>query len=146
VLAGNGGFVCASRELIQYMKYSVPGFVFSAGITPANSAASLYALKSIKETPQPIQRMQDNADYFLAQLKSLGLDTGTSHNTPIVPVIIKESQRTIEASYQLFGQGIYAPPIIAPGVTEDQALLLPELRKIRPESDYSSLPCIKKSN
>lgn len=119
--ASCGGFVCASRELIQYMKYSVPGFVFSAGITPANSAASLYALKSIKETPQPIQRMQDNADYFLAQLKSLGLDTGTSHNTPIVPVIIKESQRTIEASYQLFGQGIYAPPIIAPGVTEDQA-------------------------
>ncbi|MDI9819336.1 MULTISPECIES: aminotransferase class I/II-fold pyridoxal phosphate-dependent enzyme [unclassified Legionella] len=116
-----GGFVCASRELIQYMKFSAPGFVFSAGITPANAAAALYALQRIKKEPQLIQRMQHNADYFLKQANTLGLDTGESRNTPIVPVIIKDSNKTLEASYQLFCEGIYAPPIIAPGVTEEQA-------------------------
>ncbi|MBN9230440.1 MAG: aminotransferase class I/II-fold pyridoxal phosphate-dependent enzyme [Legionella sp.] len=119
--ASCGGFVCASKQLIQYMKFSAPGFVFSAGISPANSAAALYALSCIKENPQFMQQMQQNADYFLGQLTALGLNTGSSRHTPIVPIIIKDSNKTIEASYRLFCQGIYAPPIIAPGVTEDQA-------------------------
>lgn len=120
-LASCGGFVCASKELIQYMKFSAPGFVFSAGITPANTAAALYAIDRLQEEPALINRMQDNADYFIGKLQVLGLDVGQSKHTPIVPVIIRNSEKTLEASYQLFCKGIYAPPIISPGVTEHEA-------------------------
>lgn len=120
-LASCGGFVCASKELIQYMKFSAPGFVFSAGITPANTAAALYAINRLQEEPALIKRMQVNADYFIQKLQALGLDVGQSKNTPIVPVIIRNSEKTLEASYQLFCKGIYAPPIISPGVTEHEA-------------------------
>lgn len=120
-LSSCGGFVCASEHLIKYLKYSAPGFVFSAGITPANAAAAFASLRILKNHPELISKMQENAAYFLHNINELGLDSGMSKNTPIIPIIIGDSQSTIEASYQLFQNGICAPPIIAPGVTENQA-------------------------
>jgi hypothetical protein len=75
------------------LRYTAPGFVRSVGLAPANAAAAaaLAALRLLEEEPERVARVQARASLFLHLANEYGLDTGTSHNTPIVPVVIGRS-------------------------------------------------------
>lgn len=122
-LASVGGYVAGSRRLIHYLKYTVPGFVFSAGMSPADAAAALTALRLIEQEPWRVAKLMDNTRLFLAEARAAGLDTGLSRDTAVVPVIVRNSVLCLRLAAALFEEGINVFPMIYPAVAEDQARL-----------------------
>ncbi len=113
-----GGYIAGSRELVEYLKYTAPGFVYSVGMPPSNAAAALASLRLIEEDPERVARVQDRSRKFLQLAKRLGLNTGTSHNTPVIPVIVGNSLHALQLSRRLFERGINVQPILYPAVEE----------------------------
>ncbi len=116
-----GGFVGGRGPLIEYLRYTTPGFVFAAGIPPANVAAALASLRLLAASNERVQQLQNNCRLFLKLAKEAGLDTGLSDDTPIVPVIIGDSLKALQTSEKLFHAGINAQPILHPAVAEAEA-------------------------
>src|SRR5262249_8487410 len=74
--ASCGGYICGSKALVEYLKYTTPGFVYSVGISPPNAAAALASLKQLQAHPERVERAQTQAKKFLNLLKARGIDTG----------------------------------------------------------------------
>ena len=121
--ASCGGYVAASKELIEYLKYTVPGFIFSAGISPANSAAALASVRLIKAHPEVPQQLQARSRFFLEACKKRGIDTGPSHDSAVVPCIVGNSMDCLKLSERLADRGINVQPIVYPAVDDDAARL-----------------------
>ncbi|MEO7359695.1 MAG: aminotransferase class I/II-fold pyridoxal phosphate-dependent enzyme, partial [Gemmatimonadaceae bacterium] len=95
-LASCGGYIAGNRALVEYLKYTSPGFVYSVGITPSNAAAALAALRVLVAEPSRVQKLQANAATFLRACREAGFDTGASHHTPIIPIIVGDSLRAMK--------------------------------------------------
>ncbi|WP_280231510.1 type I polyketide synthase [Nocardia cyriacigeorgica] len=122
-LAGCGGYVAGSAALIRFLKYTTPGFVYSVGMTPMNAAASAAAIRVLRTDPEPLARLRRNAELFLTLAKAAGIDTGDSHDTPIIPCIVGDSLKALKLSNALLRRGINVNPILYPAVPEDLARL-----------------------
>jgi 8-amino-7-oxononanoate synthase len=122
-LASCGGYIAGSAALVEYLKYTSPGFVYSVGITPSNAAAALAALRKLEAEPARVSRLRTLSGYFLALCRSAGLNTGDSAQSAVVPVIVGDSLRAARLSEMLFEAGINVQPMVAPSVPNDQARL-----------------------
>lgn len=118
-----GGYIAGSRALVEYLKYTSPGFVFAAGITPPNAAAALASFQVLEREPERIERLHARARLFLTLAREAGLDTGLSNGTPIIPVILGNSHLALRLSEALFERGINVQPILHPAVEERAARL-----------------------
>lgn len=122
-LGSCGGYIAASKEIIEYLKYTAPGFVFSGGISPANTGAALAAIKLLEAEPERVTRLLANARLFVTLAKEAGFDTGLSRDTPIVPIILGNSLLALKMSQSLFEGGVNVQPIMHPAVEEEAARL-----------------------
>lgn len=119
--ASCGGYIAGSSRFIRYLRYNSPGFVFSCGMTPANTAAAYKAIELFEEEPFRLEKLHRNSRHFLKEVSGMGYDTGMSAGTPIIPLILGDSQRAIDMSNELFRKGINALPIVYPAVKENEA-------------------------
>lgn len=115
-----GGYVCGSRDLIEYLYHRARPFLFSTSHPPAVAAACLAAFEILEQEPERIDRLWENTRYFQQQLRALGFDTGASQ-TPITPIMIGDAARAHEFSRQLFEEGVMATGIGYPTVPKGQA-------------------------
>ena len=122
-LASCGGYIAASKEAIEFLKYTSDGFVFSAGMTPANTAAALEAIRILEEDSSPVKRLQRQSALFLELCKEKGLNTGLSKDTPIIPILIADSEKALKLGQFLFENKINVFPILYPAVPEDEVCL-----------------------
>jgi 8-amino-7-oxononanoate synthase len=118
-----GGYIAGCKELIEYLKYTSPGFVFSCGLPPSGAAAALASLRLLKREPQRVERLQANSQLFLTLARERGLNTGMSNNTPVVPIITGNSLHALMLSRAMFERGISVQPILYPAVEEEKARL-----------------------
>jgi len=121
--ASCGGYIAGSSALIDYLKYTAPGFVYSVGISPPNAAASLAAIKLLKAEPERVSRLHENARLFLDLAQKKGLNTGNSGGSPVIPIIVGDSLKSVQLSQQLFEQGINVPFMFYPSVPQNAARL-----------------------
>lgn len=121
--ASCGGYIAGSKALVTYLKYHAPGFLYSVGMSPANAAAALAVAKLLKKEPEQVTRLQQNAKFFLNLAKKNGLDTGLSHDSPVVPIIIGHSAPCLQLADALFKHGINVQPLLYPIVPEEAARL-----------------------
>jgi len=121
--AGCGGYIAGSKELIEYLKYTAPGFVYSVGISPPNAAASLASIRLMQKEPHRLNLLHQMAGLFLELCKSYGFNTGDSKGSAVIPIILGDSLKCIRLYKMLFDAGIYALPIMYPVVPEDSARL-----------------------
>jgi 8-amino-7-oxononanoate synthase len=122
-LASAGGYVAGSKALIELLKYTSPGFVYSVGVPPGAAAAAFAALDVMNEERWRLAKLRENGQYFLAQARSRGLDTGASVGASVVPIIVGSSPAAVILSHRLQDRGYNVIPIIFPGVAENQARL-----------------------
>ncbi len=122
-LGSCGGYIAASAAIVQYLKYTAPGFVYSVGLSPPNAAAALAALGQIGKSRGSVMLLKANSKRFLDGAKRIGLNTGMSDGTPVVPVITSDSLAALHLSDRLFRGGINVQPILAPAVEERAARL-----------------------
>jgi len=121
-LAAIGGFVTGSKEVIDFVKHVGRSMIFSASLPPALVASVSAALDIIEEQPQLRMQLWKNTHKMLQGYKALGYDTGTSE-TPIVPIIIKNSMKVYEMCRLLFENGVFVNPVVAPAVPPGRELL-----------------------
>jgi 8-amino-7-oxononanoate synthase len=116
-----GGYIAGSKRFIHYLRYNSPGFIFSVGITPANAAAAYASLEICEREEHLFERLKKNSTYFLSKLKSLDVNTGDSCDTPIIPMIIGNTDKALMFAEKLYQRGVNAMPIVYPAVKESQA-------------------------
>lgn len=115
-----GGFLAGKAELIQFLRYTTPGYVFAAGMPPANAGAALGSLRILKDNPQLVKKLQSNSQLFLKLAQDAGIDTGMALGTPIIPIICGHNSRALLLSEALFNEGINAQPILYPAVPQEE--------------------------
>jgi 8-amino-7-oxononanoate synthase len=117
-LGSGGGYLAGPESLIQYLRYTVPAMVFATGLSPANAAAALTAVRLLQEDPGRVARLRERAGLFLKLAQDSGLNTGDSRDTPIIPIILGDSMQCVQVSQALLKEGINALPILYPAVPE----------------------------
>jgi len=124
--ASCGGYIAGSGALIEYLKYTAPGFVYSVGMSPPNVAAALAAIRLLKKEPQRVARLHELSGLFRTLALERGLNIGSCSNgcpSPVVPVIVGDSLKAIRLSQTLLQRGIDALPMVYPAVPDNSARL-----------------------
>ncbi|HXP30308.1 MAG TPA: aminotransferase class I/II-fold pyridoxal phosphate-dependent enzyme [Stellaceae bacterium] len=122
-LAACGGYIASRREMVEYLKFTAPGFLYSVGMSPPVAAAALAALGLLREEPERVRRLNANARLFRDLAKAAGLDTGNSAGHGIVPIVTGSSIAAARLADALFQEGINVQPILYPAVPERSARL-----------------------
>jgi len=115
-----GGYVCGSRDLIEFLYHRARPFLFSTSHPPAVAAACLAAFDVLEQEPERITQLWENTKYFKAGLTAAGFNTGISE-TPITPVIVGDAKLAHELSRALFEGGVLATGIGFPTVPKGKA-------------------------
>lgn len=121
--SGCGGFIAGQGLIVDYLRHTAPGFLYSVGMSPPLAAASLKCVELLEREPERCRALRRAGRMFLELCKAEGLDTGNSAGLAIVPIIVGSSMGAITLSSRLYGRGINAQPIFAPAVEERQARL-----------------------
>ena len=115
-----GGYVCGSRDLIEFLYHRARPFLFSTSHPPGVAGACLAAFEILENEPERIEKLWDNTRYFKAALKNAGFDTGQSE-TPITPIMVGEAKMAHAFSAALFEDGLFATGTGFPTVPEGKA-------------------------
>lgn len=115
-----GGYVCGSRDFIDYLYHRARPFLFSTSHPPAVTAACLAAFDILENEPERIETLWANTRYFKAELAKLGFNTGRSE-TPITPIMVGEAAAAHAFSKALFAEGLFATGIGFPTVPQGKA-------------------------
>jgi glycine C-acetyltransferase len=120
-----GGYVCGSRDLIDFLYHRARPFLFSTSHPPSVTATCIAAFDLLESEPERIERLWDNTRYFKSELGQLGFDIGgvttPASETPITPIIIGDGRMTMDFSKALFDAGVMATGIAFPTVPEGKA-------------------------
>lgn len=122
-MCGCGGFIAGREDIIHFLKYGSPGFVFSVGMPPVIATACHKALEIMLREPERVHKLQRISQYFLKYAKERGLDTGAAQGYAVLPIMVGDSMVTGFLSQLLFKRGIYVMPISFPAVKEGAARL-----------------------
>jgi glycine C-acetyltransferase len=120
-----GGYVCGSRELIDFLYHRARPFLFSTSHPPSVAASCIAAFEVLENEPERIEKLWENTRFWKEQLALAGFDIGgkstPESETPITPIIIGEGKRTMDFSRELFQAGVMATGIAFPTVPEGKA-------------------------
>ncbi|HTF44343.1 MAG TPA: aminotransferase class I/II-fold pyridoxal phosphate-dependent enzyme, partial [Terriglobales bacterium] len=120
-----GGYVCGTRDLIDFLYHRARPFLFSTSHPPSVAATCLAALEVLESEPERIERLWDNTRFWKKELGLLGFDIGGKttpvSETPITPILIGDGKLTMEFSRALFGEGVLGTGIAFPTVPEGKA-------------------------
>jgi glycine C-acetyltransferase len=115
-----GGYVCGSRDLIEFLYHRARPFLFSTSHPPSVAASCLAAFDILENEPERIERLWENTRYFKEGLNAAGFNTGSSE-TPITPIMVGEVKTAHAFSQELFERGLLATGIGFPTVPEGKA-------------------------
>jgi len=120
-----GGYVCGSRDLIEFLYHRARPFLFSTSHPPSVTATCMAAFDVLEEEPQLIDKLWENTRFFKKELGGLGFNIGgrntPASETPITPIIVGEGRLAMEFSRELFKEGVMATGIAFPTVAEGKA-------------------------
>ena len=118
-----GGYLAGSKALCEHLRYNLPGFVFSVGLSPALAGATLKAVQLLQEDPSIMERMQRNIKVFVEEAHKRQLDTCLAGATAIIPILIGNDSDAFELSVALGKKGVFVPPAVYPAVPRNSARL-----------------------
>src|SRR5947207_871544 len=120
-----GGYVCGSRDLIEFLYHRARPFLFSTSHPPSVAATCIAAFDVLEQEPQWMEKLWENTRYFKKELGSLGFNIGGNNTpaseTPITPVIVGEGKLAMQFSRELFKEGVLGTGIAFPTVPEGKA-------------------------
>lgn len=120
-----GGYVCGSKDLIDFLYHRARPFLFSTSHPPSVAATCIAAFDILEQEPERIGRLWDNTRYFQGELRRAGFNIGgvntPATETPITPVIIGEGRAAMDFSRALFDEGVMGTGIAFPTVPEGKA-------------------------
>jgi 7-keto-8-aminopelargonate synthetase-like enzyme len=121
-LASLGGFIAGSEETVEYIKHRARSLMFSASMPPSAVASVIAALDIIESEPERIDKLWDNTNYAKKLLLDAGFDIGAT-DSPIIPVYIRDNDKTFQITNILHQNGIFVNPVVSPAVPSDSSLI-----------------------
>ena len=118
-----GGYLAGKKTLIDYLRYNLPGFVFSVGMSPPLAAATLRAVQLLKEDPSIMADLRRNIACFVEEAQARGFDIGLAGRTAINPIIIGKDEDAFLLSNMMRKKGVFVPPAVFPAVPRGKARL-----------------------
>ena len=120
-----GGYVCGTRDLIDFLYHRARPFLFSTSHPPSVAATCIAAFDVLEQEPQLMEKLWENTRYFKKELGNLGFNIGGKNTpaseTPITPIIVGEGKLAMQFSRELFNEGVMATGIAFPTVAEGRA-------------------------
>ena len=121
-LATIGGFVAGDKEVINYIRHNARSYIFSASNTPAATAAAIEALHIMKEEPERIENLWKVTNYALHNFREFGFEIGAT-STPIVPIYIRDTEKTFMVTKMLWDEGVFVNPVVPPACSPQDTLI-----------------------
>ena len=118
-----GGYLAGSRALIEYLRYNLPGFVFSVGISPPLAAATLEAIRLLQDDPSIMENLHRNIRCFREEAKKRHFNTCLAGETAILPILVGRDEDAFALSMALLERGVFAPSAVYPAVPRGKARL-----------------------
>jgi glycine C-acetyltransferase len=129
-----GGVVAGNAVIIEWLRQRGRPFLFSSAVTPPDVAACLAAIDLLEGSNELVEKLWKNADYFKAEMKKLGFNTGQS-TTPITPIMLGEASLAQQFSRDLFEEGVFAMAIGYPTVPNGKARIRVMISAAHSQSD-----------
>lgn len=120
-LAAEGGYVCGSQLLIDYLRNTARSYIFSTSLSPAVLAAATKALELLENHPSMVHQLQENTRIFCKTLQQEGIEAHS--DTAIVPIVLHDEELALRVAEELNRQNIFISPIRYPTVPKGQAML-----------------------
>ncbi len=120
--ASIGGFVASNKEVINWLRHNSRPYIFSASATPAAVAAVIAAIDIMLSEPERIQHLWDVTHLALDGFRSMGFEIGHTE-TPIIPLFIRDNQKTFLLTTMLFEEGVFINPVVSPAVPPEDTLV-----------------------
>ncbi len=137
-LASIGGFIAGGKDVIHWIQHVARSFMFSASLPPSNVAAVIAALDIIESEPERVESVNRISGHVRGELRQMGYNIGTSQ-TPVVPVIIGDQFKTMQAWELLFRNGIYTNVALPPAVSPTRSLLRTSYMATHTESQIDTV-------
>lgn len=137
-LAGTGGFIAASREVIEYLRTHSKQTIFSAALSPSQAAIASTSLDIMQAEPDHLARLWANTKRYTAMLQSLGLDTWGSE-TPAVPIVLGSKERVYRFWQALLEKGVFTVMSIAPAVPAGKDLIRTAISALHTEEQIERI-------
>ncbi|MBR3098707.1 MAG: aminotransferase class I/II-fold pyridoxal phosphate-dependent enzyme [Clostridia bacterium] len=118
-----GGYLAGKRSLIEYLRYNMPGFVFSVGMSPALAAGSLEAIRQLRSNPQIMENLRTAIKAFADSARRRHLDICLAGETAVLPVLVGKDEDAWLLSNELKKRGVSVPPAMYPAVPKGKARL-----------------------
>ncbi len=122
-LGACGGYLAGSKNLIDYLRYQLPGFVFSVGIAPPLAAAALASIRLLRNDPSVMENMRRNVKCFMEEAKKYHFNTCLAGETAILPILVGDEEAAMTLSNAMREAGVFVPPAIYPAVPKGSARL-----------------------
>jgi 8-amino-7-oxononanoate synthase len=133
-----GGFIAGDAPVIDYVKHHARSLIFSASMPPSNLGAAIAALEIMEQEPERVARLQAIADKMIKGFTALGFNVGTAE-TPIVPLIIGDNEKTFLFWKNLFERGVYVNPVISPAVPPNRSLIRTSYMAIHEDDELDTI-------
>lgn len=133
-----GGFIAGDHAVIDYVKHFARSLIFSASVPPGNLGAAMAALDIIESEPERVQRLQAIGRKMVSGFKTLGFNVGTAE-TPIVPLIIGDNDKTFAFWKRMFDRGVYVNPVISPAVPPNRSLIRTSYMAVHTDEELDTI-------
>ena len=120
--ASLGGFVATDSITANYLRHNSRSYIFSASITPASTAAVSATLDIMESEPERIEHLWEMTHYALDGFRNMGCEIGNT-STPIIPLFIRDNNKTFRITRELFDEGVFVNPVVSPAVPSDSTLI-----------------------
>lgn len=118
-----GGYLAGPKAIIEYLRYNLPGFVFSVGISPPLAAGTLAAIRLLRKDPAIIQSLETAINTFVKEAHKRRLNTCLAGHTAIIPILVGSDENAFLLSNMLRHKGVFVPPAVFPAVPKGRARL-----------------------
>ncbi len=121
-LASIGGFIAGDSSIINFLRHNSRPYIFSASNTPSATAAARAALHIMKTEPERIAHLWEITNYSLKRFRELGFEIGHT-STPIIPLYVRDMNKTFQVTKMLFDEGVFVNPVIPPACSPEDTLI-----------------------
>jgi 8-amino-7-oxononanoate synthase len=120
--ASLGGFIACDKEITNFLRHHSRSYIFTASITPASTAAVMAALDIMESEPEIQEHLWEVTNFALEGFRRIGCEIGNT-STPIIPLFIRDNNKTFAITHDLFEEGVFVNPVVSPAVAPQDTLI-----------------------